>query len=1530
MRRRLAAAAVALTGLAGGAFALAQAGDPAPPAGPPARHTLPQVPGSARTLVPFGMQATADGPRAFALGQAGGTTVVLTRGAAGGWSPSAALTGAGGAALEPVAPVGAGAPQHAAELSPDGHGALLVVPRARPGDDATLLTRAPGDGFVAAPSPAGVLDAGEQLVADASSAKARALLAVSGGDAGTAATFVAPTTAGGAGRAVLRLGQDGWTREPIVAPGPDPLHPVALAAVSAEQAWLLARDGDALVLLRRVPGASPSWLPTPVTPDALLGGRPRPDGVGGVTVAEAPADPLTVADNGLWIDLRLDVGGGRTADATVHLKVAPPAAPDPSAPAPSTTTPPAAAEAPVVAVDGRWCDVRTPAGDAVCDHPLALALPAAGRGYRSLAFPADATHPFGRRYVSSPVDADTPGDAARRDSQRQGGYAALDGERFTLVDGIGEDGSSTTQAIAFAGDGTGLTGGTLAFGATAEGAAPARVPPPVAGLYDTIATAALSPDGDGRLMTLSRYGLPQLYVPGSGFTFTNTQLIVPGNGDRPYVPARTMVWPRHGLLIGVGSAGLLVTGRTTPQPYDFGDVELAAGTTAWEGLPTSAVLLDVACTREDPLECTAVGRDGLVMRGDGTTWTQDKLPGAAAHADITSVRYSGRTVLLATSEGLYTGDGGTYAADPTITGRVRVLATVAGGGAVVDGRWERDRADAPWRRAAGPLELNPYAIAAVRGDDGHVRAIVSATPDPVPLPEPLDPGASPRGPQQSDPSPVDAVVLRETADGWVDLDTSSYQPSGGRDLPAATPNTRVLALDDEGTGWMLGGIAGDQGTDPRQPPAVTSTGTSGWLHKAAPADFPDRAATQGTPGDAQELPVPAGAVRLAVGGHPACLDRCAAAGGQGFAPDDHLEAAIARIAEMHAHGAGPAALIIGGGRASLGGEPLDGGGARRYRAALERSAVPAYGLAGPGDLPAGGAEAFGRAFATFAAPEGSGAAPDGIDAGAPPQPPAGPAAGRARTAFAFDVRAAAGTVRVAAIDNAAGELAGGSAGPQATWIGDLLTRSREQGIPVVVVGSAPLDTAASAQPARDAAAEVALLAGRASAYVATAGVDSPDSQYFGGALAQSTVQPAGADAPLRLLQSATLGYSATFAAYNFDLLEAGDSSLFTRLTSAAVMLLDVAVDQRDPDTNVAPVAPLIEPLIAQPGFDTPRTAQVTRAQSVQAYGLDTSQQRFFWREVDGRREMATSSSYEQLPVGACALWLPACADAVPTDVEFRSSNPSVGTFVATQVSSRAPQIKTDANGNVIEDTHSTIFCPLQLGTTVLSMRVGGRVYQREVRVVPVPPAPRPSGSRPGSRPSPSPGDPEEPCSFGQPPRPAQEPAADPQAAPEPPPASLPTAAPVVTKVTPQPHPAPHAPAVKPPVPAPVPAPLLPPAQAPIVQPAPDPLPPPVSPSKPPTPPAPPVPPHGVSVQQVPVQSPQVQAQVQIQQVAQQQRREREAFESDSAAVAYDHPASPLPWELLGGAALVLACAAGGTAGRARRRAQAAPAWARQR
>ena len=119
-----------------------------------------------------------------------------------------------------------------------------------------LFTRAPGAAFTAAPDPGAALAADEQLVGgDAATATARTLLAVIGGDG--PATFVAPTTADGTGRAVLRLDADGWHREPVDAP--EPVRPVALAAAGPARAWMLATAGDRVVLLRRDP-TDPRWV----------------------------------------------------------------------------------------------------------------------------------------------------------------------------------------------------------------------------------------------------------------------------------------------------------------------------------------------------------------------------------------------------------------------------------------------------------------------------------------------------------------------------------------------------------------------------------------------------------------------------------------------------------------------------------------------------------------------------------------------------------------------------------------------------------------------------------------------------------------------------------------------------------------------------------------------------------------------------------------------------------------------------------------------------------------------------------------------------------------------------------------------------------------------------------------------------------------------------------------------------------------------------------------------------------------------
>ncbi|MDA0159990.1 hypothetical protein OM076_06940 [Solirubrobacter ginsenosidimutans] len=1542
MRRRPAAIAVAIASV-GAALALALTADGQPGSVPGLPSgARPEVPGSARTLVPFGIETTADGFRAWALGQAAARTVVLQRAPNGGWSSTGLpVTGR---------PVGGSAPQHAGELSADGHGAILLADPDHPGQDAQLLVRAPGGAFTAAPAADAVLQSGERLVPDATLPQARALIAVIGG--ADAATLVAPTNAEGTATSVLRLDADGWHREAL----DGAVRPVALAAAGPSRAWLLGTTGDGVVLLHRETpaGGDPRWVPVTPVGDALLAGRPLPAELSTVTVDGPPADPLTATPDGVWLDLRVTpANGSEPVDVTEHLAVAdsPPAG-DPAATATvtatasATATPsatpspsPSATPGPVTAatLDGRWCDLS----GSLCDHRLGFAFARGTTGYRSVAGPAADGAPFGVREVSAPVDAGVAAGARAREAERQGGYAQLAGDAFALRDGIGEDGTSTTQALAFSPDGTtGFTGGTVAFGA-ATAARPATVADvPLTSFGDAIVSAAAAPNGDGRVLAISRQGGAMLYTPERGWKYPNTGLMSTLSHGR-FVALRAIVWPRPNLLIGVGSAGALVTATNDPVPFDLTLEGLLDDTgrqvSRYDDLPVEATLLAIACTTADPLDCTAVGRDGLIVRGDGKRWKVEHLPAETPSAtDLTSVAYDGRTPLVATTDGLYAGDDdGHWTRDDALRAQLEAagrpaaverVATEPGGGTVVDGSFERDAPTAPWRATSAPLDLHPVAIAAIRDGDS-VRTIVSAAPAAVPLPTPVTPDDGDTGPPEEDDggprhdpvpfdvSPVDTVVLRETADGWVDLDGTSYQPSGGRDLPRTTPNTRVLVLDPAGTGVALGGIGGTQ-PDPRAADPVSPTSSTRRLeHGGAPATPPAVApAETGTlPGDT---------VRLAVGGHAACLDRCTGGGGQGVTPDVHLDAAVTRVKAMVAAGNGPSALLFGGGRASRGGEPLDEAGARRYRQLTQGAGVPTYVLPGPGDLPGGGDAAFARAFADAAAPEGTGAVPDGVDVGAITQPEA--AGGR--RFFAFDVRAAAGGVRVVAIDNAAGALAGGPDGPQAQWLRSVMDGARSLGVPVVVVGSVSLDGAQLMPRADDADAEISLLAGHASAYVATAGVDDPQDPHFGGVLSRTDVMRPDAGAPLAIFQSSTLGYSAPRSLTQYD--DDIDEAEYTRQTSAALLMLDVAVGKFDARTGVAPVTAVSEPLVNAVALDTTVQAiPVGFAQPLGVAATDPAPMRFLWREGEGA-PLQPAGAYNGvfLPLEQCVLWSSTCDSAIPTDLAFSSSNPRVARFVAARRSlqnggARLPEVVLDADGHVVDDARG-VFCPLAAGSTDVTVTTAGRSVTASVQVV--------KTSLLSGLPSQVHVTPIPPGTCGFPDftviKPPEKTAA---AAPETPAApQRPGPAAILPPQVVQPHhpvvvhQSPHpAPAVPPPAPA-APAPA-PPVQSPppVTQSPTDPhARPPVAPAaKAPAPPAPPAPPSGLAVQSAAATQAQPFQATQVQE----QRRREHAFEADSAAVAYAHPPSPLPWELLGGGAvLALVIAGGSLAGHARRRALA--------
>ena len=1520
MRRRLAVCAATIA-TAGAALAFAQ--DDPVPAPPAAWSTRPEVPGAARTLVPFGVETTSAGPRAWALGRAGDATLVLQRSPGGGWSATRLATGR---------PAGGEAPQHAGELTADGHGAVLLA------QPTQLFTRAPGAAFTAAPDPGAALAADEQLVGgDAATATARTLLAVIGGD--SPATFVAPTTADGTGRAVLRLDADGWHREPVDAP--EPVRPVALAAAGPARAWMLATAGDRVVLLRRDP-TDPRWVLVSFDDELQAA-------VSKVEVAPPPADPLTATSDGVWIDLRVTPPGATAPiDLTERLKVTEAPAPDPTATPTATATADRHRDGHGDG-DGHRHGERDP--DAPPPHRWSLTA-AGATGTRcaitrwASSSPAAAAatarwpRPRRRRRSSAPARSARPSIVASLRASAPATPSAKAGTPpWTVRRSHCAKASARTAARRRRRSPSRPTARASPAGRSRSARCAARSParPRLADplpLRDALVAGATSPTGDGRVFALGRSSGAMLYAPGSGWSRAISPLLEIG------LPPLALVWPRPNVLIAGGSAGLLATADADPFSVTFGfdDRELPPmRVTNFRDLKVENTIIAIACTPSDPLDCVAGGLDGLIVRGDGRNWRILALP-ATAPTHITGVAFDGRTPLLATTDGLYVGEasGDAYVRDDDLRARmtaaglpaaVRTVATVADGGIAVDGRFVRDSAATPWRPTAAPLDLHPYALAAYRDPDGAVRSIVSATSEATPLPEPFDPedddGGPPdeeaeeQGPPLYAPSPADAVVLRESADGWIDLDRSRFQWSGGRDLPDMTPNTRAILVDADGSGVLLGGVS-DPSTRPSYsdgPDAATLAGVASArrLERGAPAPAPSPGATS----QGGETPASPGSVRLAVGGHPACLDRCGGAGGQGYAPDTHLQAAIARVRAMVAGGAGPAALLIGGGRASLGGEPLDPGGARRYRELTQGAGVPTYVLPGPGDVPDGGAEAFASAFATAAAPQGTGEAPAGVDLLTVTQPDAA-VPGQARSTFAFDVKAPAGTVRVIAIDNAAGRLAGGPDGAQAQWLRATMEQARLAGFPSVVVGSTPLDDSQNAKPAEDAEEEIALLAGHASAYVATAGVDDPADRFFGGVLARNVVQAPGAVAPLTLLQSATLGYAPSQRFTNGSEDEEG-----TRQTDAALLMIDVAVAGFDPTSGVAPVDVVSEPLLQGLAIDEgSRAVPLGWALPLFVSADALSPRRFLMSPGPNEPLRPASPRTVSAPmVDQCRFFLDTCTTVVPSAMAFTSANPRIARFVAVRAGGRetdgVPQVVLDASGHVIDDPRGFI-CPLAVGTVDITLTALGQRVTTPVRVIPVP---RIDGLRATAIPAGT-------CAFPNLDFTRDEP--KPAATPQPPAATTPPAAdPAPAPADPQPQPQPAKPQPQAPAPAPVPAtpipgapgPLLPPASAvPSTPSTADAARPPVAPApKPPVAPAPPTPPQGLQVQSV--EAPQVQPMQAVQYA--EQRREEYAYESDSAAVAYARPPSPLPWEIAGGVAtLALVMAGGGLAGRSRSRAAA--------
>jgi hypothetical protein len=1188
-----------------------------------------------------------------------------------------------------------------------GIGLVLDDPTRPAGAQRVVLSRDRGGVTRVLPTPGvDVLHPGRLSTPD-EQVSARALAARS---AGERTELLAPIVGPDREAGVARWDGTAWSREPICAadvgdvappecaPGEtlrgsgSILRSIAIAAADGGGAWLLMRAqpdaGRGVVLFERVAdGGAPRWrLRDHGAP--LFAAAATPDvGVQGMAALDSP-NALTATANGVWVDARFDHRGVQR-DATLFFDGA------------ASTT---------------WCDGTDRHGQ-LCSQPFGLRFTAAHHSF-AWAGPGAGTRVIGS--VLRPEDVGRVADA----------YATLEGATF-----VPRLGFSRVSSIG------------LSFGAVDEGwfgsshvtrrpasKSLASWPLPVRRPLTAVAGEPGREPGDlsARAIAVGVDGSVLRYEPGQGWD--GEALLGSGGVARPAL--RGVAWPEPDFAYAVGDDGAMwrwwrLTGQWEPDPaapFDF--VQHLTAIAFQPGRSERGYV---------------TGRAGVLMRY-GKTWEQEELPPEVrasgplgGPADFTSVAFAGSQALVASPRALLVNDGGGWQVDAGAqalldqlpTARLLVVAGLPDGGAVAAGRdvvLERDGATAPWRLADQPLPgVAAVAVAAFREGD-RVRALVAGTTRQYPTQSeyellPSDPGAPPpRMPPYSPPS--DGYLLRETAAGWRDEQRDAYvSPT----FDGAVKSDPVLALltGGAGSGWAVGGFTGASDSRARG----TDTPTVARTFQTAAAIRYDPGGSQAAPPvRAGSTPLPAGRVRLAVGGNAACLSACAALASLSLMPDRTLTRALSHVAGLAGQPGGPRAFLYTGGRTPgvAGGQQLVE--EQRFAQLLASApGLPVFPVVSADDVGGGTADGFQTAFAGFAGPFGGAPSPAAVQ---PVAIGAAPAPGRARTHYAFDSTGPEGTVRVVAIDNSRGSLAASDphqnpSEPQEPWLRAVLGDARRRGLPVVVVGHRNLNERDRVNVATDAAVVAGILRdGGVSAYL----YDRPGSQTQGAIPAGSGEVPAFA--------SGTLGYRPANDPFDFGV--------------PGVLLLELDVARRDPRTNRAPAAVRLLPVIEDLAIEAVDGRILNRSQPALFSGLGR-------RPRSGDRwdqlGQAASDPHVPLPNPPCA---GGCAGRIDPEVRFTSSDPDIADFVRLDPRSTNPRkpYVDPGTDKPVPDATSGLLCAFNRGTTTVTVEAGGLAYSTQVTVragsvlrpcgtVPLAPSrfPRTTAPPPPSSPPPPPSSP---------------------------------------------------------------------------------------------------------------------------------------------------------------------------------------------
>ena len=1075
-----------------------------------------------------------------------------------------------------------------------------------------------------------------------------------------------------------------WSREPVQIPAGSEahFHILAVDGTGLGNAWALAEADPALgrsaVLLERTSTPEgPLWVERPLTGTPFAAADEPGQGIADATPIGGAAQPLTVTSDGAWIDLSATIGDV-SRDVTLFYDVG------------------------AGAVTGSWCDAS------VCGGALGVKLSRQG-GYRSFAWPGGE---FGTRVITNPLD---PGGS---EESNRGTYLRFADGAFARMPGAG--GNFHPSGAFFNAD-SGWLEGPVEISPKTPPAPPRPWPVSLrAPLTDVTAAPGGAPGSLGAgALAVGSDGSVARYMPGSGW---KREFLLSSSGSVNKANLRGVAWPVPSRAYAVGDSGAMWEWNAADNLW-IPDPGIPIG---FEGN-----LMDVAFDPADPFRGYAVGKNGVLLRF-GKSWDQEAPPAGYEHANLSSIAFAGSEAIVAAGGDLLVNDGGGWRVDASahaLLDQVRSgnpqLFAVAGlpdGGAVAAGRdivIERDGPSAPWRFSNQPLPGSTAIAAAAVRDGASVRAVVSVVPrlsyppsDDLPEPDPNVP------PPIIPPFalPGDGYLLRETASGWEDEERTSFA-SAGDDRPLKSDPVLSLLLDSDGNGWAVGGWSGYADAVGRGT-AAASSGRAIRERVRTAAIFRFGSGVAATPGAAaaQPVPMPPGAIRLAVAGHAECDAPCAELRREAIGPDRSLTAALQTVAAMRG-GNGPRALLYTGNRVKTGLGAADGS---RFAELLGGApGLPVFPALGSDDASGGfGAAAFVSAFAGFPAPLGAGPAPAGISTAGIPGAAPGPGA---RTHYAFDSQGAGGTVRVAVIDNSRGSLAASDSQQnppeaQLPWLEAVLADARAKGIPVVVMGSRSLNT--SFTPKLNVASDGdqvarALVDGGASAYL----FDRPEEN-------RATRIPAGAPQTIPSFGTGTLGYRSPISG------AVGVETADSLFGDSGVLLLEIG--NPSPGGNVAPVGVRLVPLIEDLSLEATDGTLLRRSRPALFRGLGRRPRGGDrWGRASagtGNPDPSGSSPYISFPPDQCLV--AGCAARLNPEYSFTSSDTDIADFVRQDPAStnlRKPFL--DANDKVVTDNSSGLLCTFNAGTTTVTVSAGGFSYSEKVTVLGGS-VQRPCGTRP--------------------------------------------------------------------------------------------------------------------------------------------------------------------------------------------------------